>query len=340
MLDQYGNIEPVLIADGYSISAKILMNIGGGSTTAMAKTAGLGAIEFASVLERLQPHLVVVRADRYEILPLAMTASYMNIPVAHIEGGDVTGTIDEHVRHAITKIAHIHFATSEEARKRIIRMGEDPKFVWNFGAPEIEFVARNNYKADQNLINYLGVGDSVDIKKPFVMVMQHPVTTEYEQAQAQVEETLYAVYESGIPAIWFWPNIDAGTDQVSKGIRMFREAYQPKHIRFIKYLPAEQFIGLLKRASVLIGNSSAGLKEASFLGVPVVNIGTRQGGRYKGRHVLSVPHDRKHIKKAIEKQLTAGRYKRDSYFHKPNSSKNIAKILASVPLYRQKHFHD
>jgi len=340
IIEPYGNVESSLTTDGYEVAARILINIGGGTTAAMAKTAGLAALEFTTVLENLHPDLVVVRGDRYEILPIAMAAVYMNIPVAHLEGGDVTGTIDESVRHAVTKLAHIHFASTLEARRRIIQMGEPPDYVFYVGAPEIELVEKNSFKVSNQFINYLGVGDAIDIKKQFLTVMQHPVTTEIEQARRQIEETLKAIGALGLPTIWFWPNADAGTDDISKGIRAFREKHQPTHIRFLKYLPAEQFIGLLKKSACLIGNSSAGLKEASFLGVPVVNIGTRQNGRYRGGHVHDVGHNRQAIIQAIRQQLKIGRYKPDHYYYKPNSSQEIVKILATVPLYRQKKFHD
>lgn len=340
ILDQYGNVEPLLSADDLKVDAKILMSIDGGSLLAMTKTAGLGLMEFPVVLERLDPDIVVVRGDRFEVLPLAMAAAYMNKMVAHIEGGDVTGTIDESIRHAITKLAHVHFATNERSRNRVIQMGENPKYVFNVGAPEIEFVRQNNFKISNESINHLGVGDFVDVNKPYIIVMQHPVTTEVEQSMEQIQHTLEAVYEAKIPAIWFWPNIDAGTDTVSKGIRVFREKWKPEHIRFIRYIPAELFLGLLKRASCLVGNSSAGLKECSFLGTPVVNIGSRQNGRYRSKNVVDVSHNKNKIKQAILTQVSRGRYKTDLYYSKNNTSKKIVDVLASVKLYSQKKFLD
>jgi UDP-hydrolysing UDP-N-acetyl-D-glucosamine 2-epimerase len=338
ILDQYGNIEPLLLADGYKIDAKILMVVGGGSLTAMAKTAGLGLVEFSTVLERLNPDIVVVRGDRFEVLPLALAAAYMNKMVAHIEGGDITGTIDESVRHAITKLAHIHFATSEQSKNRIIRMGENPRYTFNVGAPEIEFVIKNNFKISNEFVNNLGVGDVIDIKKPYIIVMQHPVTTEMEQSLDQIKHTLEAVWEAKIPAIWFWPNIDAGTDSISKGIRVFRENVKPEHIRFIRYIPAEHFLGLLEGSACLVGNSSAGLKECTYLGVPVVNIGSRQNGRYRSKNVVDVSYDKDKIKMAILSQVSKIKHKPDLYYYKKDTSKTIVDILASIKLYNQKQF--
>ncbi len=340
IVEPFGNVEPLLAADGYQVAARILMNLGGGTTVAMAKTAGLAALEFSTILENLQPDLVVIRGDRYEMLPMAMAAVYMNIPVVHLEGGDLTGAIDDSVRHAITKLAHLHLVATPEAKRRVIQMGEQAACVFLVGAPEIEVAEKNSFRVSNKFINYLGVGDLVNLKKPFLVVMQHPVTTEVELARTQIEETLEAVRILGLPTIWFWPNADAGTDDVSKGIRVFRERHNPTHIRFLKYLPAEQFLGLLKKTACLIGNSSAGIKEAGFLGVPTVNIGTRQDGRYRGQHIRDVGYDSQKIVAAVKKQLAAGPYPTDHYFFKTNSSQLIAKILAETPLYLQKKFYD
>ncbi len=316
------------------------MTLEGGNSVAMAKTAGVGITEFAGAFDNLEPDLVVVRGDRYEVMSAALAAAYLNIPVAHIEGGDVTGTIDESVRHAVTKLSHIHFTTNEESRKRVIRMGENSDYVYNFGAPDLEFVAKNNFEVDSDFINFIGVGDMIDLDKKFLIVMQHPVTSEVGKNRKNIEETLQAVYKFNIPTIWFWPNIDAGTDETSKGIRTFREIHKPKKIRFIKYLPPEQFIGLLKKTACLVGNSSAGIKECSFLGIPVVNIGTRQQGRMRADNVTDVNYDRDEIMEAIKNQLVKGRYKVSTIYYKPGTAKKMVEVLAQVKLYTQKRFID
>ena len=340
LLANYGAVEPLIERDGFRVDARITMVLEGGNSVAMAKTTGVGIMEFTTIFDNLRPDVVVVRGDRYEILAPAIAAAYLNIPLAHIEGGDRSGTIDESVRHAVTKLAHLHFTSSEEARKRVIRMGENPRYVFALGAPEIEFAAKNGFNATSALVNRLGVGDVIDIEKPFLMVMQHPVTSETGKNKANIEATLHAVNELGIPTIWFWPNVDAGTDEVSKGIRSFRETEDPRHMRFLKYLPPEEFLGLLKKASVLVGNSSAGIKEASYFGTPVVNIGTRQKGRMRGQNVLDVSNDAKAISRAISAQLEHGQYPSSKLYYKKDSSKKIARLLATLPLYTQKVFHD
>lgn len=340
ILPMHGDVTDIMANEGLPYDEKIFMTLEGGNLVTMAKTTGLGIIEFTTVFDRLKPDVVIIRADRFEMLAAAIAAAYLNIPLAHIEGGDITGTIDESVRHAITKLSHIHFTTNDESKQRVLRLGENPDYVFNFGSPELEFVAKNNFTVTNELINYLGVGDAIDINKPYIVVMQHPVTTEIKDSRRQIDETLEAIKELNIPTIWFWPNVDAGTDDMSKGIRTFREYRDPHNIRFLKSLPAEQFIGLLKKASVLVGNSSAGIKEASIIGLPVVNIGTRQHGRRRGPNVLDVGYDREQIKQGIVKQMTHGPYPSSNLYYQPDTAKNIVEQLAALPLYTQKHFHD
>jgi len=340
ILPDYGDVPELMARDGIAYDERIVMTLAGGTTTAMAKTTGLGIMEFTTTFDNLQPDVVVVRGDRYEILSVVIAAAYLNIPVAHIEGGDVSGTIDESVRHAVTKLSHIHFPTNKKSAQRIVRMGEDPKYVFTYGATEVEYVARSHFKASNKLINYLGVGDAVDIRKPYVIVMQHPVTSEVGKNRQHTEATLHAVHELGIPAIWFWPNVDAGTDEVSKAIRTFREEQCPKRMRFVKHVPPEQFLGLLKRSQCLIGNSSAGIKECSYLGVPVVNIGSRQQGRMRAKNVADTPYKKTTIRRAIEKQLSHGAYPKSTIYYQKDTSKKIAHKLATVELYSQKRFID
>lgn len=340
-LPHYGNVPALLKKHNLPVTERIAIVVEGGTPIAMAKTTGLALIEFASVFERLKPDVVVVRGDRYEVLAAAVAAAYLNIPLAHIEGGDVTGTIDESVRHAITKFAQLHFVTNEQAHQRLRRMGEPAKSIMNIGAPEVELVAHLTDKDALPDVNTLGVGENIDLSKEFLIVMNHPVTTEYGKNKARTQALLEAVHELAVPTIWFWPNADAGTDEVAEAIRAFREKHNPAHMRFLKYLPPLEFVALLNTAACLVGNSSAGLKEASYLGVPVVNIGTRQAGRLRGKNVIDLTsYDTKAIKKAIRAQLKSKRYPRSSIYFKKGSSKNIAAALARVSPDVQKRFED
>lgn len=342
LLDKYGErFLPVIRESGLNINDTLFNVVDGGSHIAMAKTAGLTALEFSNSLYKLNPDIVVIRGDRFEQLAIAMVAAYLNKTIAHIEGGDVSGTIDESVRHAITKLAHIHFVTNKDSRRRVIQMGENPRSVFNVGSPEVEFAAGVPQKHDGSVINETGTGSEVDTTKPFLMVMQHPVTTENSNRD-NTETLLQAIDQLNMPAVWFWPNSDAGTNEIAKSIRLYREHGKLKNnkIRFVTYLLPEDFIGLLRKASVLIGNSSSGIKEASYFGVPVVNIGTRQQGRLRGPNAIDVEYQKAVIIKSIRKQLKHGPYPQSNIYYQPGTSEKIVKVLSNARLYNQKKFYN
>jgi UDP-hydrolysing UDP-N-acetyl-D-glucosamine 2-epimerase len=311
------------------------MVLEGANPASMAKTTGIGLLELATVFDNLKPDVVVTVADRYETLATAVAASYMNIPVAHIQGGEVTGSIDEKVRHCVTKLSNLHFVSTQLAAERVVRMGEEKSTVFVTGCPSIDLAAE--VLADPTLNfdpfeRYGGVGAPVDLSNGYLVVMQHPVTTEYELARGHVTETLYAVCDVGLPTLWFWPNVDAGSDGSSNGIRTFRERENPSCIRFFKNMTPNDFLRLIQNSSGLVGNSSVGIRECSFLGVPVVNIGSRQAGRERGRNVLDVGYNRTEIISAIEHHRRNGRYPNDKLYGDGQAGKRIAKLLAEVPL--------
>lgn len=339
LLDKYGEVMPSLKRKGFAVHEEMLNLIEGGNHSAMAKTAGLAVLELANTFQKLNPDIVLIRGDRFEQLAAAMTAAYLNKTVAHIEGGDVTGNIDESVRHAITKLAHIHFVTNDDAYRRVLQMGENPAFIFNVGSPDIEFAAQVKRKPDEEMMNRIGVGGHIDFAKPYIMVIQHPVTSESENLE-NVMKTLQAVKELGLQTLWFWPNPDAGTDAISSGIRRFREHNPAPHIRFVINIHPRDFSSLLKHAKCLVGNSSSGIKEASFFGTPVVNIGTRQQGRTRSENIVDVGYDAAAVKSAVENQIAHGPYAPSLVYHKPETSKHIRKILKVVPLYTQKRFFD
>jgi len=342
LLDKYSrHIADDIESGGFNISGSFLNVIDGGNHVAMAKTACLTALEFTNGLHTIDPDVVIICGDRFEQLAIAMAAAYLNFTIAHIEGGDVSGSIDESVRHAITKLAHIHFVTNEEARRRVLAMGEDPKYVFNTGSLDVELASRANGTISSEQLNAYGVGDPVDLDKPFVMVIQHPVTTERDNKE-HLEATLSAVSALGVQALWFWPNPDAGTAEMAESLRHVREQHADvtRGMRFITNVPAEEFVGLLRRAACVVGNSSAGIKECSYLGTPVVNIGARQQGRLAADHVVHVSYDPGAIRCAIEKQMAHGPYAPSLIYHQPETSEQIVGVLATAPLYTQKRFHD
>lgn len=335
LLERYGSAVRYIEDDGFKISARVYMVLEGANLASMAKTTGLGLIELATVFDNLKPDVVVTVADRYETLATAVAASYMNIPVAHVQGGEVTGSIDEKVRHAVTKLADLHLVSSQNAAERVVKMGEDPSTVHVTGCPSIDLAAQVLDAPKLNfdpLKRYGGVGAPLDLSNGYLVVMQHPVTTEYELARKQVFETLHAVRETDVPTLWFWPNVDAGSDGTSGGIRSFRETLQPKNIHFFKNMEGMDFLRLLHNSRCLIGNSSVGIRECSFLGVPVVNIGSRQAGRDRGRNLLDVPYERSEIGGAIRHHMGNGRYPQDTIYGDGRAGKRISQVLSEAPL--------
>ncbi|MBU1036418.1 UDP-N-acetylglucosamine 2-epimerase (hydrolyzing), partial [Patescibacteria group bacterium] len=313
----------------------------GNETITKAKTAGLGLIEFTTLYNKIKPDLVVIRGDRFEILAAALAAAYMNIPVAHIEGGDLSGTIDESVRHAITKMAHIHFATNEASKNRILKMGERPEYVFNYGSPEIEVVERLANQNNDNInLNITGSGADLDFNQSFLMVIYHPVTTEIEKTSEYTRILLQAIYEFNQPTLWFWPNYDAGAEDIAHELRVFKDKTPGYKVKFMRFLPPKKFLTLLKNTQCLIGNSSAGIKECSYLGIPVVNVGSRQQNRLRGSNIMDVEYDKEKIKKVISKQLMVGRYPKADLYFSNNTSRKIAETLATIKLYIQKSFVD
>ncbi|MCM3874397.1 MAG: UDP-N-acetylglucosamine 2-epimerase [Pyrinomonadaceae bacterium] len=335
LLERYGSAVKYIEEDGFKISARVYMVLEGENLASMAKTTGLGVLELATVFDNLSPDVVVTVADRYETLATAVAAAYMNIPVAHVQGGEVTGSIDEKVRHAVTKLADLHLVSSENAAERVRKMGEDPCSVYVTGCPSIDLAAQILEAPKLNfdpLQRYGGVGAPLDISNGYLVVMQHPVTTEYGLAREHVFETLNAVQEIGLPTLWFWPNVDAGSDGTSGGIRSFRETLQPKNIHFFKNMEGMDFLRLLHNSRCLIGNSSVGVRECSFLGVPVVNIGSRQAGRDRGTNLLDVHYDRSEIVDAVRHHMGNGRYPHDTIYGDGRAGKRISQVLAQAPL--------
>ena len=339
LLDRYGKAVSFMIEDGFEVAARVYMVLEGENLAAMAKTTGLGLLEMATVLDNLKPDVVITVADRYETLATAIAASYMNIPVAHVQGGEVTGSIDEKVRHAVTKLSDIHLVSTKKAAERVVRMGEDPGTVFVTGCPSIDIASEMLREPSLDfdpLEKYGGVGPRLDLAGEYLVVMQHPVTTEYEMARHHITETLYAVRDSGMPTLWFWPNVDAGSDGTSNGVRTFREVEHPENIHFFKNMAPDDFLRLLYNSRCLLGNSSVGIRECSFLGIPVVNIGSRQSGRERGRNVLDVAYDRREIGEAIKKHRRNGRYSQDALYGDGQAGRRIAELLAEVPLRIEK----
>jgi UDP-hydrolysing UDP-N-acetyl-D-glucosamine 2-epimerase len=305
----------------------------------MAKSTGLGLLELPTVFDTLKPDCVLTVGDRFETMATTLAAAYMNIPVAHTMGGEVSGTIDESIRHAVTKFAHIHFPASPGARARIIRLGERPENVHLVGCPRIDLVAEilgaHAAAADGELLRQ-GVGAQLNFSETFLLVSQHPVTTEYGVGESQIAETLAAIRDVGLPAIVLCPNADAGSEDIARGMRKLREQGLAHNMRFYKNLPIDTYVGLMARTACLVGNSSSGIREGAYIGTPVVNVGTRQAGRERGHNVVDAPHQRGAITAAIRGQVAHGRYDVDPIYGDGQSGTRIAKILATTSVSIQK----
>lgn len=341
LLPKYGEIVKT-IEKNYKINRKVYFLIEGENPVTMSKSAGIVISEFSTIFEDLKPDIVLVIGDRFESLPIAIAASYMNIIVAHLEGGEVSGSIDESIRHAITKLSHIHFPATLEAAERIKRLGEKDESIFVVGTPtidlskKIDFSDKSSFYKIQGTKGEKGAGAILNLDKPYLVVNQHPVTTEYEKNLQHINETIKAVDALKINTFWIWPNMDAGSDGISKGIRMYREEKNPKFIHFFKSLGFQSYARLLNDSLCILGNSSSGIREASFLGIPAVNIGTRQQGRARGGNVIDVDYDWKLIVDAIKKQIEHKRYPASDLYGDGNAGKKIAEVLSSYDCPIQK----
>lgn len=336
LLNKYGNVSEVIEQDGFKIDERIYVVVEGEDTRSMAKTTGLAVIELSTAFYNLKPDAVIVIADRFETIAVSIASSFQNIPLIHLQGGEVTGNIDEKVRHANSKLADIHFVSNLDAKNRLIKMGENPDSIHNLGCPSID-LAKEIYDHPtldfDPVLKYGGVGQIGSWKKEYLVVMQHPVTTEYDEAGKQVLTLLNIINDLNLPTFWFWPNMDAGSDSTANAIRTFRETKNPKNILFIKNMMPNDFLRLIANAKCLIGNSSVGIRESSFLGVPVVNIGTRQMGRIRAENVIDVNYGKEEIKGAIIKHLKRkDKFISSNIYGTGSSGEEIAKLLVNVPL--------
>jgi UDP-hydrolysing UDP-N-acetyl-D-glucosamine 2-epimerase len=340
LLDRYGNALKVIEREGFRVDRTVYMVLEGESLVTSAKTTGLGLAELATVFNDLKPDMVVTIADRYETIATSIAAAYMNIPLVHVQGGEVTGSIDEKTRHANTKLADIHLVSCDNARARVIKMGENPDMVFVTGCPSIDLAkeAQRTETGDVAALvsKYTGVGAPVDPGKPYIVVMQHPVTTEYDASREHMRTTLEAVHASGHQTLWFWPNVDAGSDGTSGAIRAFREFNPKMNAHFYKNMAPMDFLSLLINSRGIVGNSSVAIRECSYLGVPAVNIGSRQNRRDRGRNVIDVPHDKVAIADAIERIWNQKERPKDTVYGDGDAGTNIANALARVPLTIEK----
>jgi UDP-hydrolysing UDP-N-acetyl-D-glucosamine 2-epimerase len=339
VLERFGHPVQNVKNDGFTVDGEIYIELEGSTPATMAKSLGFAVVEFSSEFHRLKPDVVVLIGDRYEALAAALAAAYMNICIVHIQGGEVSGSIDESARHAITKLAHYHFPSTKRSAQYLVRMGESPDSVLGIGCPSSDIARVLVPSISSELINNTGSGATIDLDRPFLLVVFHPTTTTYGGERKQVEEILDALSRVRTQTIMLWPNIDAGADHISKAIRLFRDREAPNWLRTITNLTPEQYLNLLAHVSCAVGNSSSFVRDAGYFGAPVVLVGDRQEGRETDEHVTRVEPVAAQVLRAIRKQLRHGSYEPSTLYGDGLVSGRIADGLVSLEPYVQKRLH-
>tara|TARA_A100001388_G_C28766028_1_gene500753 strand:- start:92 stop:1219 length:1128 start_codon:yes stop_codon:yes gene_type:complete len=332
LLERFGKAINCIKADGFKPNKSIYYVVEGENLSTQAKSTGLGIIELASAFEELEPDAVITVADRYETMATAIAATYMNIKLIHLQGGEESGNIDNRVRHAITQLADYHFACSELAAERVSEMRQSNKNVFNFGCPAIDILTTQDLSINNRIMEkYSGTGHKMNWEEPYMLIVQHPVTTSYGMGFNQMIQTLNALLGiKDLQKVVLWPNIDAGSDDVSKAIRVFREANKGENIYYHKNFGPDDYARVINNASCCIGNSSSFIRECSFLGVPAVIVGDRQEGREHGKNVIFVDYIQEEIENKIKLQLEKKRFDPEYIFGKGNSAKLIADKIYDI----------
>lgn len=331
LLKKHGFTVNEIIKDGYNIHSKIKMSSEGDTNYDMAKRLGRGMIQFADVFKKIKPDMILILGDRDEALASAMVASHMNIPVAHIHGGDKSKAgIDEYNRHAITKMSNIHFTASRKSFQRVLNLGENPKFVFYTGSPGIDDIFQ------KNITNKKELEKKYDIKFTGreILLVYHPVTTEIEMGLKHIKNILKVIAKLKEVTVVIAPNSDAGNKQIFQTIENFSSEH--KHIKFYKNLPRSDYLGLLNNCAILIGNSSSGMIEAGYFDIRVINIGIRQNEREHGANVVNISPTMKKIEREILNLLKIRKpVKKLNVYGDGNASKKITKILETITLDKE-----
>jgi UDP-N-acetylglucosamine 2-epimerase (non-hydrolysing)/GDP/UDP-N,N'-diacetylbacillosamine 2-epimerase (hydrolysing) len=293
LLHEFGNTYKIVEKD-FPNSTKIPMKLKGDSLADMGYYFGSGIQNFTKYFEKNRPNIVIVLGDRSESLAAGLSAMYQNIAIAHINGGDVSGgTIDESIRHAITKIAHIHFAHTKENAKRIERMGEQKERIFVTGALTIDIIKNKQLDSKQNVFKRYGLNPA----KPTFLVVQHPITTLKDKGLSQIKELMKVLEELKQQTVMLYPNCDAGSKSFIELINKYEEK---DYLHIFKNIVHEDYLSILKNAEIMIGNSSSGIIEAPSFKIPVINIGSRQDGRTRSKNIIDVKPSKEKILQAID----------------------------------------
>lgn len=336
VLERFGRPIDQVRNDGFSVEGEVFIELEGSTPVTMAKSVGFATIEFASEFQRLCPDVVLIIGDRYEALAAAVAAAYMNQCIVHIQGGEVSGSIDESTRHAISKLSHYHFPSTERSAGYLVRMGERPDTILGIGCPGSDIARVLDRTLTPEIVNAKGGGAYLNVAAPFLLVVFHPTTTKYGSETAQMEEMLVALGALKTQTLLLWPNIDAGSDHISKVIRVFRDDTHPNWLRTLTNLSPEHYLRVLANAACAVGNSSSFVRDASYFGTPVVLVGDRQDGRETDAHVLRVDTVGREIAQTIQYQLRHGPYAPSALYGDGFVAGRIADALASLEPYIQK----
>jgi GDP/UDP-N,N'-diacetylbacillosamine 2-epimerase (hydrolysing) len=329
----YGYTVDEIRNDGFTIADEVESLINGDRLQSRVKGLAIQLQGIIQTITRVHPDILIVLGDREEAIATALVSAYMNIPVAHIGGGDrVVGNVDDQVRHAVTKLAHLHFVTNKESYERVLSLGEQPFRVFNTGNPGLDRILQEPHLSNAVLSKLLGF--ELKEREPLIILIQHVISTEISDAYFQMKQTLEAIKALGIKTILSYPNSDAGGQQMIKAIKEYESL---PFVCTAKNIPRMEFINIMRRAGCMLGNSSAGILEAPLIKLPVVNVGNRQKGRMHAENVQFVSHDPEKICLAVKKALFDKKY-RDFVAHCDNpygdgrSSQRIANILATIPI--------
>ena len=295
LMDEFGRTVSEIRNDGFKVR-EIKATYDNNNKGSMTDFIGTFMLKISKTIASSKPDIILLLGDRAEMLGAAIAGAYLAIPVAHIHGGDISSTADDTVRHAITKLSHIHFPATKRSAERITGMGERKNRIFITGAPGLDDIFSGSYTSPIDISRKY----NLDLSKPVLVVIQHPVTNEIEMSARQMSETMESIKELGQQSIVIYPNADAGSRPMIKVIEKYRK-YQ--NIRIFRNIPRQDYIGLMKVASALIGNSSSGIIESASFRLPAINIGSRQNGRERYQNVTDVLHNKKQITASIRKAL-------------------------------------
>jgi len=340
VLERFDHTVDMVRADGFNVVSEVFMELEGSTPTTMAKSLGFSVIEFATQFQQLKPDIVLMIGDRYEALGALLAAAYMNLLLVHVQGGEVSGSIDESARHAMSKFSHYHCPSTDRAAEYLIRMGERPDTILAVGCPSSDIAAELSPGLDPAVVNSHGSGASIDVDEPWLLVVFHPATTEYGDESDQIRQLLEALKRVGLPTVMLWPNIDAGSNHISKAIRTFVNTEDTGGwLRIITHVVPDNYLRMLRSASCCIGNSSSFVRDAGYFGTPVVLVGSRQDGRERDAHVTRVDVEADLVETTIRAQVDHGRYAPSTLYGDGKVAARVAEALTTVEPYVQKRLH-